>query len=278
MNAVDRSIGVDNPCLADTIAAYKANRNSSNGNQNKASGGAGEVEHIARGCSYKEFLNCQPGNFDGTKGTVSLTRWFEKMESLVNIYNCAESCQVKYATCTLLDGALTWCNSYIKTMGLDAAYETTWEELKKMMTKEYCPRNAIQKMETELWNLTVKGTDVVGYTRRFQELALLCLTMVTLEYKKVELYIWGLTNGIQGKVTSSRPTKIQEVICMAHELMDQVVQAKDAKDADNKRKWKDDRKRNSDQKLYKRHEAGRVYAAGTSNKTGYARTLPLCDK
>ncbi|GKG00263.1 reverse transcriptase domain-containing protein, partial [Tanacetum coccineum] len=188
--------------VADAIAAYEANRNSRNGTQNEASGSAGGVEHTARGCSYKEFLNCQPRNFDGTEGAVGLTRWFEKMESVFRICNCAENCQVKYATCTLLDGALTWWNSYVKTIGLDAAYETTWEELKKMMTEEYCPRNELQKMETELWNLSVEGTDIVGYTRRFQELALLYPGMVTPEYKKVERYIWGLTYDIQGKVTS----------------------------------------------------------------------------
>ncbi|GKA97984.1 hypothetical protein Tco_0825878 [Tanacetum coccineum] len=55
-----------------------------------------------------------------------------------------------------------------------------------MMTEEYYPRNELQKMETELWNLTVKGTDIVGYTKRFQKLALLCPGMVTHEYKKVE--------------------------------------------------------------------------------------------
>ncbi|GJX92657.1 putative reverse transcriptase domain-containing protein [Tanacetum coccineum] len=42
------------------------------------------------------------------------------------------------------------------------------------------------KMETELWNLSVKGTDIVGYTKCFQELALLYPTMVTPEYKKIK--------------------------------------------------------------------------------------------
>ncbi|GKA54171.1 reverse transcriptase domain-containing protein [Tanacetum coccineum] len=68
--------------------------------------------------------------------------------------------QVKYATCTLLDGALFWCNSYVQLVGLDDAYETTWKRLKQMLTDEYCPKNEVQKMETELWNLSVKGTDI----------------------------------------------------------------------------------------------------------------------
>ncbi|GKB90012.1 putative reverse transcriptase domain-containing protein [Tanacetum coccineum] len=38
------------------------------------------------------------------------------------------------------------------------------------MTEVYCPRNEVQKMETKLWNLAVKGNDLTAYTRRFQEL------------------------------------------------------------------------------------------------------------
>ncbi|GJW56421.1 hypothetical protein Tco_0103152 [Tanacetum coccineum] len=39
------------------------------------------------------------------------------------------------------------------------------------MTTKYCPRNEIKKIEAELWNLKVQGTDVVAYNQRFQELA-----------------------------------------------------------------------------------------------------------
>ncbi|GKC57950.1 putative reverse transcriptase domain-containing protein, partial [Tanacetum coccineum] len=55
-----------------------------------------------------------------------------------------------------------------------------------MMTDEYCLRNELQRMEYELWNLTLKGDDIDGYTNRFYELAALCPSMVTPEYKKIE--------------------------------------------------------------------------------------------
>ncbi|GKB12461.1 hypothetical protein Tco_0846384 [Tanacetum coccineum] len=32
---------------------------------------------VARKCSYKEFLRCQPINFKGSEGAVGLIRWFE---------------------------------------------------------------------------------------------------------------------------------------------------------------------------------------------------------
>ncbi|GKF54561.1 hypothetical protein Tco_0164901 [Tanacetum coccineum] len=59
-------------------------------------------------CTYQEFLKCQPLNFNGTKGVVRLTRWFKKMETVFHISNCPEKYQVKYASCTLLNSALTW--------------------------------------------------------------------------------------------------------------------------------------------------------------------------
>ncbi|GJZ13643.1 hypothetical protein Tco_0548873 [Tanacetum coccineum] len=34
------------------------------------------------GCSYKEFLTCNPKEYDGKEGVVVLTRWIEKMESV----------------------------------------------------------------------------------------------------------------------------------------------------------------------------------------------------
>ncbi|GJZ33791.1 putative reverse transcriptase domain-containing protein [Tanacetum coccineum] len=47
----------------------------------------------------------------------------------------------------------------------------------KLMTKVYFPRNEIQKMESELWNLTVKNNDLAAYTQRFQELTMMCTKM-----------------------------------------------------------------------------------------------------
>ncbi|GKA64710.1 hypothetical protein Tco_0764417 [Tanacetum coccineum] len=37
---------------------------------------------VARKCSYKEFMSCQPINFKGTEGAVGLIRWFERIKSV----------------------------------------------------------------------------------------------------------------------------------------------------------------------------------------------------
>ncbi|GJV32204.1 hypothetical protein Tco_1392604 [Tanacetum coccineum] len=74
----------------------------------------------------------------------------ERCETMLYISNCLEKYQVKYATCTLLNSALTWWNLHKRIIKVDVVFSMSWRELMKLMTKEYCPRNEIQKMETEL--------------------------------------------------------------------------------------------------------------------------------
>ncbi|GKA90590.1 putative reverse transcriptase domain-containing protein [Tanacetum coccineum] len=124
------------------------NGNSGNGNPNENNR---DARHVARECTYQDFMKCQPLNFKGTEGVVGLIRWFEKMVTFFHISNCPEKYQVKYATCTLLNSALTWWNSHKRTIGTDAAFAMSWRELMKLMAKVYCPKTEIPKMESKLW-------------------------------------------------------------------------------------------------------------------------------
>ncbi|GKE27995.1 reverse transcriptase domain-containing protein [Tanacetum coccineum] len=141
------------------LANHETLRNSTNGqgdgSHNSDTGIRGTVR-TPRECTYKDFLNCKPLSFKGTEGVVVLSQWFEKMESVFHISNCAVENQVKFATCTFLGNALTWWNSYMKTVTQDVAYAMDWKALKKMMTVKYYPRGEIKKLEIELWNLKVK--------------------------------------------------------------------------------------------------------------------------
>ncbi|GKA07084.1 hypothetical protein Tco_0686308 [Tanacetum coccineum] len=81
---------------------------------------------VARKCSYKEFMSCQPFNFKGTEGAVGLIRWFERTESVFLRSNYTEECKVKFATGTLTEEALSWWNSFAQPIGIEEAYKITW--------------------------------------------------------------------------------------------------------------------------------------------------------
>nr|GFA08303.1 putative reverse transcriptase domain, ribonuclease H-like domain, aspartic peptidase domain protein [Tanacetum cinerariifolium] len=174
------------------------------------------------------------------------------MESIFNISGCAIENQVKFATCTLLDAALTWWNSQIRTLGPEA-YAMTWEVLKKKMTDKYCLQGELKKLEIELWNLKVKGNDVPTYTNRFQELTLICTKFVANENEKIDKYISGL------------PDKIYRNKLRTY-----------AERADNKRKT-DDTSRNNhghQQQPFKKQNVAKVYNMGTGKRKPYEGSLP----
>ncbi|GKD45376.1 putative reverse transcriptase domain-containing protein [Tanacetum coccineum] len=253
------------------------NGNGGNGNGN---GNGGEYGYNFRGfmpareCTYQDFLKCQPLNFNGTEGVVGLTRWFEKMETVFHISNCPEKYQVKYASCTLLNSALTWWNSHKRTIGNEAAYAMSWAELMKLMTEVYCPRNEIQKMETELWNLTVKGNDLTVYTQRFQELILLCTRMMPNEEDRVERFIGGLPDNIQGNVIAANPARFQDAVRIANQLMDKKLQGYAARSAESKRRMESNSRDNREQQPpFKRqnisgHNVVRAYTSGNNERRG----------
>nr|GEW39828.1 reverse transcriptase domain-containing protein [Tanacetum cinerariifolium] len=145
---------------------------------------------VARKCSYKEFMSCQPFNFKCSEGAVGLIRWFERTESVFSHSNCIEDCKVKFSTGTLTEEALSWWNSFAQPIGIEEAYKISWVELKKLLIK------------------------------KFQELETLCPTMVSDSEKMIEAFIGGLPRSIKGNVTASKPQTLEEAINIAQRLMD----------------------------------------------------------
>ncbi|GKB70544.1 putative reverse transcriptase domain-containing protein [Tanacetum coccineum] len=127
-------------------------------------------------------------------------------------------------------------NSHVKTVGHDAAYGMPWKTLMKMMTDKYYPRGETKKIEIEIWNLKVKGTDV-------------------------------------GSVMASKPKTRQEAIKIANDLMDQKIHTLAERQAKNKRKFDDTSRNNQNQQQpFKRHNMAWAYTAGP----GENKHAPKC--
>ncbi|GJZ80148.1 hypothetical protein Tco_0644985 [Tanacetum coccineum] len=106
------------------------------------------------------------------------------------------------------EGAIELCHWFdkmestfgiIATLGLEVANGRSWTEVEQMMIDEFC---------------LAEGSSKVG------------IRTETFKKKKVQLYIKGLPEIINGEITSSRPATLNEAVRMAHVLMEQKIQAK----------------------------------------------------
>ncbi|GKE68326.1 hypothetical protein Tco_1526398, partial [Tanacetum coccineum] len=147
------------------------------------------THHASLGCSYKEFLACNPKEYDGKGGVVVLTRWIKKMEYVHDMSSCSIDQKVKYTFGSFVCKALTWWNSQIRTLSREVAISMSWNYFKFMMTQEFCPN-----------------------TDRFHELARLVPHLVTLESRMSERHVYGLASQIYGMVAATEPKTIQMAV------------------------------------------------------------------
>ncbi|GJV07843.1 hypothetical protein Tco_1345499 [Tanacetum coccineum] len=106
------------------------------------------VNNNRGGCSYKEFLVCNPKEYDGKGSTIVYTRWIEKMELVQDMSGCGDDQKSR-----------------------EVAIGMAWDDFKVLMREEFCPSNEMQKLETELWNHAMVRAGHAAYTDRFHELA-----------------------------------------------------------------------------------------------------------
>ncbi|GJZ26927.1 reverse transcriptase domain-containing protein [Tanacetum coccineum] len=213
------------------VAQVTNNLNNGNGNGN----GRGN-----NGCTYKGLVACGPRDFDRTGGAVALTRWIEKMESVIHNSGCLANQRVKYAASSFISKALTWWNTQVQSKGQDAANAMAWDDFKALLMTNFCPSNEIEKLEGEFWNHSMVGTDHAGYIDRFHELAKLVPYLVTPEAKRVTRYINGLPSQIRGMLRATQPVTIQAAILTAGILTDEAVRNGTLAKAGEKRKERDE--------------------------------------
>ncbi|GJU43754.1 hypothetical protein Tco_1201020 [Tanacetum coccineum] len=184
------------------IAAERA-RHANAGNDARGSGlvMGQDVAPAIHECTFAGFIKCNPTAFHGTKGAVELRRWFVKTDSIFGISKCAKGKKVRFTAATLQGPAVTWWNAKVAPMGLE----------------------------------TVKEYNIVAYTQRFNELALMCPRIVKPESVKADAYIRGLTDNIKGEVIFSKPANLNKSVHMAHKLMEQKSQARDERILEGKK-------------------------------------------
>ncbi|GJS79908.1 reverse transcriptase domain-containing protein [Tanacetum coccineum] len=175
------------------------------------------------GCSYKEFLACNPKEYDGKGGVVVLTRSIEKIENVQDMSGCSNDQKVKYNAGSFVGKALTWWNSQIRTLSREVVVSMSWNDFKFMMIQEFCPSHEMQKLESKLWNHAIVGASHAAYTDRFHELARLVPHLVTPASRMIKRYVYGLALKIRGMVATTDPKTMQKAVRISGALTGEAV-------------------------------------------------------
>ncbi|GKE94935.1 reverse transcriptase domain-containing protein, partial [Tanacetum coccineum] len=83
----------------------------------QASNIQGDVRNVSMnndrgGCSYKEFLSCNPKDYDGKGGVIVYTCWTEKMEAVQDMSGCGDNQKVKYTSGLFIASHAAYTNRF----------------------------------------------------------------------------------------------------------------------------------------------------------------------
>ncbi|GJZ30732.1 putative reverse transcriptase domain-containing protein [Tanacetum coccineum] len=161
-------------------------------------------------------------------------------------------------------------NNGFQARGREAAIGMSWTDFKVLLIEEFCPRNEMEKLESEFWNYKMVGANNAGYTDRFHELAKLVPHLVTPESSRIKRYITGLTPKIRGMLRATQPTTIQSVILRAGILTDEAVSCGTLIKGNEKRKgMEESSKHGSGRNDDKRAKVSKGFVAATTHKNEY---------
>ncbi|KAI3666339.1 hypothetical protein L1987_27530 [Smallanthus sonchifolius] len=213
--------------LTQLVSQLTQANNNNNGNASGSANTGGGGGANPPQCTFKHFNSCNPLKFYGTEGATGLLQWFENIEGTFLNSDCPDNLRVRHATSVFQKRALTWWNGEKRTRGVEVAMALPWDELKRIMTEEFCPRNEMKKLEAEFWDLTQDSGESLAYTNRFHELSMLVPHMVTPLSRCIEKYIGGLPRQIQDTVLGRNPASLEDAIRLAATLTDNHVKVAD---------------------------------------------------
>ncbi|GKD96511.1 hypothetical protein Tco_1380408, partial [Tanacetum coccineum] len=115
------------------------------------------------------------------------------------------------------------------------------------------------------------------------ELVLLYTRMVPNEEDKVERFVRGFPKNIQGNVIVAEPTKLQDVIHIANNFMDQKLKGYARNDENKRRLENNSRDNRRQQPVFKRKNVrgqnmARAYTVGNNEKKGPGHFRKDCPK
>uniref|UniRef100_A0A251SFU3 RNA-directed DNA polymerase n=1 Tax=Helianthus annuus TaxID=4232 RepID=A0A251SFU3_HELAN len=245
-------------------------------------------------CNFKNFNSAKPLKFSGSQGATALLQWFESIENTFRHVQCPNARKVEFASSVFEKRALTWWNGIMRDRGSEVALAQTWDELRALMMREFCPRHEIRALEREFDDLKQDGAEHRAYTDRFEELSLLCPTMVTPPDKAIERYIDGLPDSMLDIVTAVKPTTLRQAIELSATLTEsQVRKGKLTRKGDKKKssdsakdKKKGKGKEGESSKKSRKRKGAHNFAVTTQTeqnapaqppaKKAYAGTAPHC--
>ncbi|KAF3782450.1 hypothetical protein EJ110_NYTH34320 [Nymphaea thermarum] len=209
--------------------------------------------------SFKQFLSMQPPVFTGDDSPDKAEEWVEEIERIFEVLEVLGGNQVNYGSYMLKCDVKRWWKSTREIRFADPQ-SISWKQFRDSFFSTYFPAHAKNKKMREFLDLQQNQLSLEEYVTKYRHLEVYCPHLYTTDEARADKFIYGLRDGLRGRVMSNSPRNLDEAVTMARRM-----------EEDWARTQRDHQKKTS------QHTQGGRMPVKHQHPTGRARPYERCD-
>ncbi|KAF3772992.1 hypothetical protein EJ110_NYTH56417 [Nymphaea thermarum] len=167
--------------------------------------------------TFHHFMSMQPPVFTGDGSPDKAEEWIEEIERIFEVLEVPGDNKVKYGSYMLKGDAQRWWKS---TREIQFADQQTisWRQFRDLFFSTYFPVQARNKKMQEFLDLQQNHLSLEEYVTKYRHLEAYCPHLYTTAEARADKFIYGLHDGLRGRVMSSSPRNLDEAVTRARRM------------------------------------------------------------
>ncbi|KAF3777051.1 Transmembrane protein, partial [Nymphaea thermarum] len=167
--------------------------------------------------TFHHFMTMQPPVFTGDGSPDKAEAWIEEIERIFEVLEVPGSNKVKYGSYMLKGDAQRWWKS---TREIQFADQQTisWRQFRDSFFSTYFPVQARNKKMQEFLDLQQNHLSLEEYVTKYRHLEAYCPHLYTTAEARADKFVYGLRDGLRGRVMSSSPRNLDEAVTRARRM------------------------------------------------------------
>ncbi|KAF3792379.1 hypothetical protein EJ110_NYTH10424 [Nymphaea thermarum] len=167
--------------------------------------------------SFHHFMSMQPPVFTGDGSPDKAEEWIEEIERIFEVLEVPGGNKVKFGSYMLKGDAKRWWKS---TREIQFADQQTisWRQFRDSFFSTYFPIQARNKKMREFLDLQQNYLSLEEYITKYRHLEAYCPHLYTTAEAKADKFVYGLRDGLRGRVMSGSPHNLDEAVTMARHM------------------------------------------------------------
>ncbi|KAF3787666.1 hypothetical protein EJ110_NYTH22551 [Nymphaea thermarum] len=167
--------------------------------------------------SFHHFMSMQPPVFTGDGSLDKAEEWIEEIERIFEVLEVPGGNKVNFGSYMLKGDAKRWWKSTREIQFVDQQ-TISWRQFRDSFFSTYFPVQARNKKMREFLDLQQNHLSLEEYVAKYRHLKAYCPHLYTTAEARADKFIYGLRDGLRGRVMSSSPHNLDETVTMARHM------------------------------------------------------------